>query len=74
MIRRAGLHQHFAGLLAAAGPSRHLHQELEGALGGAEVGQVQGHVGVEHADERDVRKIEALGDHLRAEEHVGLSP
>ena len=44
-----------------------------GALGGAEVGQVERDVGVEHADQRDARKVEALRDHLGAEQDVGLA-
>ena len=34
---------------------------------------MQRHVGVEHADQRDPREVEPLGDHLRAEQHVGLA-
>src|SRR5579884_853265 len=34
---------------------------------------MQPHIGVDHADQRHVRKIQTLGDHLRAEENVNQS-
>ena len=68
-----GLHQHAAALRPATGPARDLHQQLKRPLGGAKVGQVQGRVGVDHADQRDVGKIEPLGDHLRAQQDADLA-
>ena len=65
-----GLHQHSPALFAAAGSPGHLHQQLERPLGGTEVGQVQGRVGVDHAHQCDVGKIEPLGDHLRAHQDL----
>ncbi len=67
-----GLHEDLPGDLAPAGASRDLDEELEGAFGSAEVGKVEGQVGIEHADERDVGEVEAFGDHLSADEDVEL--
>ena len=56
--------------LAAAGAAGDLGQQLERALRGAEVGEAQADVGDDHADQRDLREVVALGDHLRADQHV----
>ena len=71
-FRRGGLHDDRTGLDAAADPARHLRDELEGAFGGAEIGDGQADIGVENPGERHIRKIEPLGDHLRPDENVGL--
>jgi len=68
MVGLERLHQHPAAARAAAGPPGHLRDQLKRPLGGAEVGQVQRRVGIDHADERDVRKIQSLGDHLRPQQ------
>ena len=59
-----------AGGIAAAGAAGDLGDQLEGALGGAEIGEGQGGVAADDADQRDVGIIQALGDHLRAEHHL----
>jgi hypothetical protein len=68
-----GLHDDAARELAAASASGDLRDELEGALRGAEIRQVERAVGVDDADQRDAREVEALGDHLRADQHVDLA-
>ena len=68
----AGLDDHVATFGAAARTPRDLTQELKRPLRSAEVGQIDADVRVDDTDQRDVRKIEPLGDHLRAEEHVHL--
>ena len=65
-----GLHEDAAASVAAAGAPGDLGDELEGSLGGTEVGEVQRGVGVDHAYKRHVGEVEAFGDHLRAEEDV----
>ena len=60
-------------VLAAAGAPGHLREQLKRPLGGAEVRQPEPDIGRDDADERDVREIVALGDHLRADEHVELA-
>jgi len=66
---RERLHEHPAGERAAAGPAGELGDERERPLLGAEVGEAQGLVGVEHDAEGDVREVVALGHHLGADEH-----
>ena len=53
-------------------PPRHLAEELEGALRGPEVREVDPHVGVHHAHEGHPGKIQPLGDHLGAQQDVHL--
>lgn len=65
-----GLDEDFTFDFAASGASGDLGEELEGAFGGAEVGEVEGEVGIENADEGDVGEVEAFGDHLGADEEV----
>ncbi len=71
-VRRVGLDEDLALRFAAAGAAGDLGEQLEGALGGAEVGQVEREVGIEHADQGDVGEVESLGDHLGADEDVEL--
>ena len=54
-----GLDDDPARLIAPAAPSRHLRQDLEGPLGGPEVRDVQGGVGGDDADQRDLRESRA---------------
>ena len=72
--REQRLHDGLARAVAAAGAARHLRQQLERALGGAEIRQPEPDVGRDHADQGDVREVVALRDHLRADEHVDLAP
>jgi hypothetical protein len=71
-VRGGGLDDDFSGHRSAAGAAGDLGEELEGAFAGAEVGGVEGEVGVEDADEGDVGEVESFGDHLGAEENVDL--
>ena len=71
MLRLEGLKDHLPAQAAAPGPPGHLGEHLEGALGGAQVGQAEAHIGQHHAHQGHQRQIQALGDHLRAHQHVG---
>ena len=73
MKRREALHEDLAFDIAATGAPGDLGEQLKGALARAEIGQVQAEVGIHDADERDVRKVQALRDHLRADEDVDLA-
>jgi hypothetical protein len=73
MMRGEALDEDLALDIATAGAAGHLREELERALAGAKVRQMQGEVGVDDADERDIREMQALGDHLRADEDVDLA-
>ena len=72
VVGLVGLHHDPPVQLGAPGAARHLLDELEGALAGAVVRQVQLGVGVDDAHQRDVVEIEPLGDHLGAEQHGGI--
>ena len=71
-VGREGLHDHLALQITATGAAGDLGDELERALAGAEVRDVQAEVGVEDADEGDIGEMKALGDHLGADEDVDL--
>jgi hypothetical protein len=55
---------------AAAGAPGELGDQRERPLLGAEVGEAQRRVGVEHDAERDAVEVVPLGDHLRADQHA----
>ena len=71
--RRVSLHENFAVCLAAAGASGHLCEKLESAFAGAEIGEMQGEIGVDDSDKRHVREMQTFRDHLRADENVDLA-
>src|SRR5207247_11181436 len=49
-----------------------LREQLKGPFAGSEIWLVQAEVGVNDADQRDVRKVQPLRNHLRADEDVDL--
>src|SRR5690606_42073957 len=57
-----GLHQHPTGFLSPARASGDLGEQVEGALGRAEIRQRQRGVGEHHAHQRHAGKIVPLGD------------
>ena len=71
--RRVGLHKDFARRFTAACAPGNLSEQLESALSRAEIGQMQGEIGVDDSDQRHVRKMETFRDHLRADENVDLA-
>ena len=58
------------GPLLAPGAAGDLVEQLEGALGGAQVAAAEAEIGVDHADQREVGEVVALGDDLGAEQDV----
>ena len=60
MLRVVGLHEHFAGQVAAAGAARDLRQQLKCAFGSVEIRKAQLRVGGNDAHKRDALKIVAL--------------
>ena len=68
-----GLDEHAPGLVAAPGAPRDLLDLLEAALGGAQVAALQPEVGIDHADQREVGEVIALGHQLRADDDVDLA-
>ncbi len=73
LVRRESLDDDLAFDVATTRTAGNLHKELEGAFAGAKVGHVEGHVGVDDADERDVGEVQTFGDHLRADEDIDLA-
>src|SRR5207237_6806452 len=70
---RVGLHENFAGRFAPTGATGDLRKQLERSFARAEIRHVQREIGVDDSDERDVRKVKAFRDHLRADENVYLT-
>ena len=73
MKRRERLHEHFAFDIATAGATGDLRQQLERPLRRAKIRLMQRHVRVDDADKRDVRKMQPLRDHLRADEDINVA-
>ena len=67
-----GLDQHPARPRRPPGPARDLVEQLELALGGAQIAAREPEVAVDHADQREVREMMALGDDLGADQQVQL--
>ena len=57
----------------APGPPAGLHQQTKQALRRPEVAGKQRAVGVDRGHQRDVPEVMALGNHLRAHQHVDLA-
>ena len=72
VIRLVGLDDDAPRVLAAARAAGHLLEQVVGALPRPKVGHLEGVVGVHHAHERDLGKVQSLGDHLRAQQHGAL--
>src|SRR5271154_5982427 len=73
MKRRERLHKHLALHIAATRATGDLREQLEGAFARAKIRLMQREVGVDDADERDVRKMQSLRDHLRADKDVNFA-
>ena len=73
MIGAERLDQHPPALVAAARAAGNLRHQLKRAFRRPEIREVQRRVGIDHADQRDVGKIQTLGDHLRAQQDLDLA-
>ena len=73
MLGAVGLHQHLPRQFPATGAARNLHQQLERPLARAKVRDVQCEVGEDDAHERHVREMQALRNHLGADQYVELA-
>ena len=71
--RRERLHVHLALDVAAPGPAGHLREQLKCPLTSAKVRDVQAQVGVNDPDQRHVREVQPLGDHLRAQQNIDFA-
>src|SRR3954465_12128892 len=70
MLGLMGLQVADAAALLAAGAADDLMQQLERALGRARVAVRQTEIGVDDADEIELRKVMPLGDELRSDHDV----
>src|SRR5262249_15841784 len=73
MVGRKRLHENAAPFIAAAGAAGDLGDELKRPLGCSQITKMERRIGVNDADERHIREIETLGDHLRAEQDFYLA-
>src|SRR5690606_36951507 len=73
VIGRSRLDQHTAAARSTSGAPCNLAQKLEAPLGGTEIREVDPHVGVYHPDQRHVREIQPLGNHLGADQDVHVT-
>ena len=72
VIGQVGLDDDLAGTIAATGAARNLLQQIVGALPRSKIGQLERKVGINYTHKRDLGKIEALGDHLGAQQHRAI--
>jgi hypothetical protein len=68
-----GLDEHAPRLVAAAGAAGDLLDLLEAALGRAQIAALQAEIGIDHADQRQIGEVIALGHQLRADDDVDLA-
>src|SRR5688572_1929450 len=73
VARETRLDEYEPTLGATPRPARHLCHQLERALRRTEVGKIEPDVSVNNSDERHVREVEPLGDHLCTEEDVDFA-
>ena len=72
VLGQIGLDDDLARAITATGTAGDLLQQIVGALPCAEVRQLEGEVGIDHAHERDLGKVETLCDHLGAQQHGAI--
>ena len=70
---RLGLQYHLASLALSPGPSAHLSHHHKGMLVGSEVGIIEHGIGIQYAHHTHLVEIQSLGDHLGANEQIGLT-
>ena len=70
MLGHIGLEKDLARPLGPARATRHLMQELEGALRRAQVPAGEPEIGVHHAHQREQRKVVTLRHHLGPDQYV----
>jgi len=71
--RCVGLNKNVARCFAATRPSGDLREQLKRAFAGAEVGKMEGKIGIDDPDQSHVREMKTFGDHLRTNQDVDLA-
>ena len=72
MLRIFGLDQHFAGSVSSARATCNLHDCLREPFAGAEIRAEKSLIRIQHHHQRHVRKMMALGQHLRTDQDADL--
>ena len=73
VIRMIRLNQDSSRTIATSGTSRDLRDELKRSFRRSEIRQRETDIDRHHADQRHVRKVVTLGQHLRADERIDAS-
>ena len=73
MFGELRLDDHLARQVRPPGPPSDLHQLCKQALGRAPVGGEKRRIGADRPDQRQLRKVVPLGQHLGADQDVGLA-
>src|SRR4051794_33396131 len=73
VVWRKRLHEDAPPLVAAPRAAGHLRHELKGSFRRPQVAKMKRRVGVDNADQRHVREIKPLGDHLRTQQYFHLA-
>jgi hypothetical protein len=73
VLREERLNQDATGRTPPSRSPRGLRQELEGALGGTEVGQAKSLVNGHNANQGDAGKVVPLRNQLRSDEDINLA-
>ena len=73
MLGQVGLEQHPPRSLAPPGAARDLVEQLEGALGRAQIAALEAEIGIDHADQGQHGKVMAFGQHLGADDQIDLA-
>ena len=72
VFRRIGLNHRPTRLIPPAAAPHRLGQQRKSPLPRPKIAAVQRKVCIQHAGQRDVFKIQSFGDHLRAQQNLGL--
>ena len=73
VIRAVGLHQHLPGPFPAPSAAGQLQHQLQAFFGSAHIRPVQLTISRQHRRQGHARQIHALGQHLRAHQHIGFA-
>ena len=73
MMWMISLNQHPARQVAAARATGYLSDQLKGSFGCAKVGQCQAGIDRHNSDQRHIRKVMPLRQHLGSDQHVELA-
>ena len=73
VVRAVGLNQHLTGLLRAPSPASELKQKLQALLSSPQIGSMQKTIGGKHCCQSHAWQVHPLGQHLRSDQHIGLT-